>query len=150
MRKLIFILPLLFFISCSSSSKVNKDINQKINNENFSIDYYTIGGITGRSQGITLNSDGKLDYWSGATFSNRTITDSSKVNEEILNRFSQLLQDSTIFNFNYQEKGNLTTVLRISVENKNNNITYSGTIIPTNFPQQIKVLIKELNNLVNK
>ena len=137
------ILISLYLFSCSCSS----DISQE---RNFIIDYYTIGGVTGKSDGITVNSDGKVNHWNGFTAANRTVTDSVKVNEDEINNFASLLEDSTLYTFKYREKGNLTTVITINTNKHMNSISYPGTVSPKEFPKQIKELITELNKLFNR
>jgi len=137
------ILISLSIFSCTCSS----DISQE---RNFKIEYYTIGGVTGRSDGITIFSDGRLNHWNGFTIANRTVTDSIKVNEDEINKFSKLLEDTTIFTYHYREKGNLTKVITINTNNRANSISYPETVLPKEFPQQIKTLITELDKLSNK
>ena len=137
------ILISLYIFSCTCSS----DISQE---RNFKIDYYTIGGVTGRSDGITVFSDGRLNHWNGFTVANRTVTDSVKVSEDEINKFSKLLEDSTIFTYHYREKGNLTTVITINTNKHSNSISYADRVLPKEFPNQIKNLIIELNKLSNK
>ncbi len=142
--KLLTILSVsLFFFSCCSSSDVS-------NNKKFQIDYYTSGGIAGRSSGFTIFSDGKVHFWNGVTVTNRAVTDSINLDENALNKIYQLLQDSTILSYNYQDKGNLTSVLKIKSNDETNNISYNGTVPPEKFPEQLKNLIYELNKVTNK
>jgi len=133
----------LYLLSCSSSSDVSKD---KV----FQIDYYTSGGFAGKSNGFTIYSNGKVYYWNGITAVNRTLTDSTVLDKDAINKISELIQDSTIYSYNYQDKGNLTSILKINSENKTNSITFSGTVPPERFPEQIKSLILELNKVSNK
>ena len=141
-------LIIIFFVSiclysCSSSSDVS-------NNQNFKIDYYTMGGFAGRSSGFTINSNGKVHFWNGATAANRAIKDSTNLDKDAINKIAGLLQDSTIYSYNYLDKGNLTSVLKINSDNGINSISYSGTVPPKEFPKQIKSLINELNKVSNK
>ncbi len=137
------LLASLYLFSCSSSSDTS-------NNGNFKIDYYTSGGFAGRSSGFTIYSNGKVHFWNGATAVNRAITDSTNLNDVAVNKISELLQDSTIYSYNYQGKGNLTSILKINSGHNTNSITYSGTVPPEEFPEQIKSLIHELNKVSNK
>ncbi len=139
LKLITILLASLCFFSCSSSSDTT--------NSKFKIDYYTSGGIAGRSSGFTIYSNGKVDFWNGATITSRSITDSTNLNEEIVNKISELLQDSTVCSYNYQDKGNLTSVLKINSNDYTNNITYSGTVPPEKFPEQLKNLINELNKV---
>ena len=135
----IFLASLCLF-SCSSSS----DVAQK---NKFKIDYFTSGGVTGRSSGFTIYADGKVHFWNGATAANKSITDSTQVDDDIINKISDLLQDSTIFSYNYQDKGNLTSIIKINSNENMNDISYSGNIPPQEFPVELKNLISELNKV---
>lgn len=150
-RIIISIITSLLITSCCGSKNTASGIKVKKDQPaNFVIDYYTSGGFTGRSEGLTIYSNGNVNFWSGVNVANSIIKDSAKINNDKINKFFTLLQDSTIFNFNYNEKGNLTTILNINSGKNKNRISYSGTVIPKEFPEKTKNLIVELNKLLNK
>ena len=140
---LLIVLLVFQFYSCGSSSDLTHV-------QNFKIDYYTTGGVTGRSNGLTVDSEGQLKFWYGITYTKRNINDSLLINNNDIIKLSQLLEDSTIYNFKYKETGNITTVLKFTSDTGNNTISYSGTIAATSFPHKIKELIGKLNELKNK
>jgi len=140
---LIIILILFHFYSCGSSSNLEQV-------QNYSIDYYTTGGVTGMSYGLTVDSEGQLKFWNGAILTNRIVTDSLKLENDDVSILSKLLEDPTIFNFKYKETGNLTTIIKITSDRGSNIISYSGTITGNSFPHKIKELVSELNKLKNK
>ena len=142
-KLLTIFLTSLYLISCSSSS----DVAHK---DNFKIDYFTSGGIAGRSSGFTIYANGKVHFWDGATAANRLISDSTQVEDDLLNKISDILQDSTILSYNYRVKGNLTSILRINSNESMNSISFSGTTPPQEFPDHLKNLIYELNKVSNK
>lgn len=133
----------LYLFACSCSSEIS-------NKGNFKIDYYTNGGFAGRSNGFTIYSNGKVHFWNGATAANRAITDSISLDEDAIHKIYELLQDSTIYSYNYQDRGNLTSVLKINSNDNTNSISYSGAVPPEKFPKQLKSLIYELNKVTNK
>lgn len=140
----LFVISLtLHFYSCGNSTDLAKI-------QNYKIDYYTTGGVTGRSDGLTINSEGQLKFWNGITITNRTITDSLKIDNEDMAKLSNLLADSTIYSFNHHEPGNLTTVLKVTSDFGSNTISFPGTITGGSFPHKIKELIVELNELKKK
>ena len=142
-RYLIIITMVFQFYSCGSSSDLT-------NVQNFKIDYYTTGGITGRSDGLTVDSEGQLKFWNGITYTKRIISDSLKINNDDIIILSKLLEDTTIYNFKHKETGNLTTVLKFTSDSGNNTISYSGTIAGSYLHHKIKELISKLNELKNK
>ena len=140
----LIIIPMIFQLySCGSTSDLNHV-------QNFKIDYYTTGGVTGRSDGLTVNSVGQLKIWNGITYTKRIISDSLLIKNDDIIRLSKLLEDSTIYNFKHKETGNLTTILNFTSDSGSNTISYSETITNTSFPHKIKELISKLNELKNK
>lgn len=150
-RIFISIVISLSIASCCGSKKTLSGAKiKKSNTQDFVINYYTSGGFTGKSDGVTVYSNGNVNYWSGINAANNIVKDSVKINNDEIDRISALVHDSSNYDFKYNEKGNLTTVLTISSGNNKNRITYSGTIVPKEFPANTKNLISELNKLLNK
>lgn len=137
------VITIFCFYYCGNSS----DLAQI---KNYKIDYYTTGGVTGRSDGLTVTSEGELKFWNGITITNRIVTDSLKLNNNDIVKLSDLIADSTIYSFKYHKPGNLTTVLKVTSDIGSNTISFPGTITGGSFPHKIKELIIELNELKNK
>ncbi len=138
---LIFLfLGLIFLYSCADSNLCTK--TGKLN-----IEYYSSGGITGGSQGLTIDSLGNATFWKQIPGSKRETSKVVKVEDEQLEKICNTLNDSTIFGYQKDFTGNYTTYLNINLNDKENNISFNKSDLPEDMPPAYRILIKELNNI---
>lgn len=131
---------LLYFNSCSNS-------NLCTTTGNLNIEYYSSGGITGGSSGITIDSLGNATFWKQIPGSKREISKVVKIEDEQIEKICNTLNDSTIFAYQKDFTGNYTTYLNINLNDKENNISFNKSDLPEDMPQAYRLLIKELNNI---
>lgn len=129
------ILLMLILQSCSSAEK-------SVKTDDFQVDYYTTGGFTNVTQGITINSSGWAKSWQAEYQSDKKILDSVKVETELLNEINSLLEDQRCFTYKNNFAGNLTAYLQIKKNNNANQISFNSFDLPANMPRSLKELIK--------
>lgn len=135
----LFVVSLICW-DCSSSK-------QSTLTEPFEIEYYTMGGFAGTSEGLHLRSDGMVKFWRGWTLDSRVVTDSSTLSGDQLSRIAVLVRQDDVYAVRLNNSGNLTTVLNVRQGNRSNTISYAGTRVPAEVPTSLKDLFAELQQI---
>jgi hypothetical protein len=128
--------------ACSSSDSCRK-------NNRFTIEYYSGGGFAGVEQGLTIHSDGSARKWTRTAGAAPVFTDSLTVRSDDLGRLCALMMKNDALGYTRSEKGNYTTVLTLTNNNKTNVISFPGPGTPGDIPQYLIELIAEIKNIIN-
>jgi hypothetical protein len=136
----IVLLPLLW--DCSSSNNCRK-------NYLFTIEYYSGGGFTGVDHGLTIQSNGSVRKWTRHAGSTRVDTDSLTLRSDDLDTLCALMMKNDTLGYTRSEKGNYTTVLTLTNNNKTNVISFAGSDTPSDAPQYLIELIAEIKKINN-
>ena len=136
----IILLISLCGLNCSSS-KPEEGTNK------FEIQYYTVGGIGGLSEGLTVTSDGWAKFWSGATAFSAVVKDSIKIVDEKLKVISEIINSEELFNYQHSSKGNISTVLTLHRGRTSHTIMFGGVQPPESAPVEFKKLINQLHQI---
>lgn len=137
------IFPLLSFpliVSCSGSTYCTDE-------EKLGLEYYSQGGVTGGSSGISIDSTGTANFWNQNLNAERIITKTIKLKSENLNEICKLLEKPEVFTYKNNFTGNYTTYLIIKSGVKENKISFNKSDLPLDMPIVVKQLIKLLNNI---
>ena len=145
MRFLIFsvviMLPSLLW-DCSSSDNCRE-------NYHFTIEYYSGGGFTGFGHGLTIHSNGSVRKWTRGAGSTPVYTDSLTLRSDDLDKLCALMMKNDTLGYTRSEKGNYTTVLTLTNNNKTNVISFPGSDTPGDVPPYLIELIAEIKKINN-
>jgi hypothetical protein len=118
-------------------------------NHNFTIEYYSGGGFTGVVHGLTIQSNGSVRKWTRHASSSPVYGDSLTLRLADLDTLCALMMKNDTFGYALSEKGNYTTVLTLTSNNKTNVISFPGSDAPANTPQYITELVAEIKKIIN-
>ena len=138
----VLLLLLFNFLSCSTSSTCLKD-------KYYKIDFYSTGGFTNVSSGVTIKCNGFLQHWKQMQNSPRVVVDSLALNDKQRIIFDSLITHPELFNYNHEYKGNSVTHLVITGGDKSNNISFDQSNIPQDMPKVMQQLINEIQ-IINR
>ena len=138
--KNVIFLSLLAALGCSSSRQVPVK-------QNFDIQYYTAGGISGMFDGMTVTSDGWAKFWTGRSVVLSVITDSSRVSQGQLKRISEILNADELFTLQLSSTGDVFSVLSMRRDGKTNIIKFPGVQPPDSAPKELQSLLNELKQI---
>jgi hypothetical protein len=136
---MIFLIP-SFFWNCSTSDKCRK-------NSTFTIEYYLGGGFTGFNQGLTIQSDGSVKKWTRSPGADPVYTDSLTLKSEDLDTLCALMTKNDTSVYMRSEKGNYTTVLSLTFNDKTSVISFEGSDTPGDAPQHLIELIAAIRKI---
>jgi hypothetical protein len=137
---LILIIGLTGLISCSDSLYCT-------NSEKLNIEYYSEGGFTGGSTGLTIDSTGTVFFWEKNLNTPRKITKTFKVKDKILSSICTTIKNPSVFTYKNNSKGNYTTYLTIHLNSQISSISFNKSDLPVDMPDAIKGLLSDLNNI---
>ncbi len=98
-------------------------------------------------QGVTVSCEGWAKFWKKMPSSDRVTTDSVNLSSDQLKKFADLLSSPEIFSYGNKFTGNYTTHLVVMKDIQLNDISFSSSDLPENFPQAVKNLISEIKNI---
>jgi hypothetical protein len=132
----------IFGISCSFMS-TSPETNY------YHIDYSSGGGFTGIVSGMTIRSDGSVQYWEKKINSSPTITDSTVLTSTQRKSLNKLMQNKEIFSYKNDYKGNYSAFVTFSNDSNSNKFSFNPSNIPKEMPDVIKNIITEIKNISN-
>src|SRR5690606_352443 len=133
-------LLMLGLYSCSSTESSAKT-------ETFRIDYYSTGGFTNVTQGITIYSSGFAENWEERYPSGKNIINTFELDAKILEKIDSILQNQEWFKYKNNFTGNLTSYLQIKKNNNTNKISFNSIDLPADMPQVLKELFKMIKSI---
>ncbi len=126
--------------SCSSTQK-------SASIQEFVVEYYTMGGFAGTSEGFTLTSDGLVRFWRGRTPELRSILDSLQLGTEALGRIAEALRQKDLYTIRPGVAENLTNVVSVRSGTGSNVIMFSPLSPPEGETPSLKLLLTELQKI---
>lgn len=136
----ILLIGIPFLISCSACTYCTDE-------QRLDIQYYSQGGVTGGSSGLSIDSSGTASFWNQNLNSERKITKTIKVDKDKLKGICKLLENSEVFTYKNDFVGNYTTYLIVRFGAKENKISFNKSELPTDMPEGLKHLISKLNTI---
>jgi hypothetical protein len=115
----------------------------------FTIEYYSGGGFTGVEHGLTIQSNGNVRKWTRHAGSTLVYTDSLTLRSADLDKLSTLMTKNDTLGYTRSEKGNYTTVITLTSNNKSNVISFPGLDAPGDVPQYVIDLIAVIKKIIN-
>jgi hypothetical protein len=142
MKNLAAILSLagLLLGGCSSS-------RQDYPPEDFSIQFYSSGGLSGMTEGFTLAGTGMATFWRGKSVPISSVTDSVKIGKELFDRIAVLVKAEELYSYQSRTAGELSTTVSLRSGSRTAVITWSGRNAPDDAPQALKDLVSSLNTI---
>jgi len=115
----------------------------------YTVDYSSGGGFSGMHSGFIISPAGVVSYWSGMQDRKNDIRIVGTLSTDQLKALQEHIDQSAFRTFIYNETGNMTTSLRITINEEVHTVTWVGMRSETeHVPLQIKVLYTYLTELL--
>lgn len=136
----LFLLFGLCLAGCSSSQ-------QEYPAQDFAIQFYSTGGVSGMTDGMTLAGTGWVKFWTGRTVQISTVTDSVKLEQQQFDRIALLTKSEELYSYRNQTAGELSTTISVRSGSRTSIVTYAGMSPPEGAPKALTDLITELTHI---
>ena len=140
--KIISAMMIIFLIPASCTS-----IDTCKQNGEYRIDYYSSGGFTALQTGVSIKCDGTVLFWNKMPNSGRNVTDSLTLSDSQVGMFDTLMKNPELFSYTKSYTGNYTANLVLIKDDNFNKISFNSSEIPAEFPDAVKDLIREVQNI---
>ncbi len=142
--KIINLLLILFFAAALTGCSSSKNCTPE---ENFQIDFYSSGGFTSITNGITIDCVGLVKSWQVNNGNEKIFRDSLKLEDSTFNAIHRLLNDNAWLTYKNDFRGNVTTYLHIKLKNQTNEISFNSFDLPLNMPASLTELITIIKSI---
>lgn len=136
----IFAVSTIVLAGCSSADK-------SASGEKFVVDYYSMGGFAGGSEGLSLTSDGLVTFWRGRTPEMRSVLDSLRLDQDRLRPIAEALADDTLYSVQEGRDQNLTNVLTVHCGTRSMTTRFSPGSLPAGSSASLQRLLTELQKI---
>lgn len=126
--------------SCSSTPKTESP-------QEFMVEYYTVGGFAGTSDGYTLTSDGLVRFWEGPSLDTRKVIDSLHLSEDQLRPIAEMIGRDDLYAVKQGEAQNMTTVISVHCGARSMTTMFSPPMLPEGATDSFRSLLTELQKI---